>query len=198
MVVESLVETTISSEVPARDWDWDGLNRELGLLYPSDLGRDSFEGGFDVATVVERATADAHKAFDARIEELGEEILAQVERSVILSVIDNKWRDHLAEMDYLRQGIGLRAMGQRDPFSEFQREGFAMFQDMVDAVRLEAVRYLFHVRLAEPKTAPTRTAPNPTGKKAPTQAKAGGEVGRNEPCPCGSGQKYKRCHGAVS
>ena len=123
-------------------------------------------------------------------------MLRQVERSVMLSVIDNKWREHLSDMDYLRAGIGLRAMGQRDPLSEYQREAFDMFTEMVDAVKRDAVRYLFHVELAKPKTEPQRVEPGPVGP-APAKQAVSDKIGRNDPCPCGSGKKYKRCHGAA-
>jgi preprotein translocase subunit SecA len=125
--------------------------------------------------------------------EFGEPTMRQVERQIILSVIDNKWREHLSEMDYLRAGIGLRAMGQRDPLVEYQREAYLLFSDLVDSVKRDTVRYLYHVQIVEP--GPVKPAPQPLGptKSAPT---ANG-VGRNDPCPCGSGKKYKRCHGSV-
>ncbi len=121
----------------------------------------------------------------------------------MLSIIDNKWREHLAEMDYLRTGIYLRAMGQRDPVVEYQNEAFGMFEDLVATVKRDSVRYLFHVRIAEPQPAPqpkVQVAAASSGKGALVGAprEVSGKVGRNEPCPCGSGKKYKRCHGAVA
>jgi preprotein translocase subunit SecA len=126
---------------------------------------------------------------------LGADVLRQVEKSVTLSVIDNKWREQLAEMDYLRAGIGLRALGQRDPLVEYTNEAYSMFSELVDAVKREAVRYLFHVQLARPQAQPARTQPERTGPTRPVTV--GEKVGRNDPCPCGSGKKYKRCHGAA-
>ena len=112
---------------------------------------------------------------------------------MVLSVIDNKWREHLSEMDYLRAGIGLRAMGQRDPLVEYQREGYTLFSDLVDSVKRDTVKYLFHVQIA-PAPAATPASPN----LAPVPAgQVKGAPGRNDPCPCGSGKKYKRCHGAA-
>jgi preprotein translocase subunit SecA len=131
-----------------------------------------------------------------------------VEKSVMLSVIDNKWRDHLSEMDYLRAGIGLRAMGQRDPLTEYQREGFDLFQDMVESVKLDSVRYLFHVQLAQPTRSVSTTSSSQGVGPARVQADPSQperrqpvtttKIGRNDPCPCGSGKKYKKCHGAVA
>jgi len=195
-VIEDTVAANIDETVGPSNWDWDALNREVGIYYPSDLGPDSFSGRFDLAAVTELAIERARDEYAQREKELGSDVLRQVERSVMLSVIDNKWREHLADMDYLRAGIGLRAMGQRDPLTEYQREAFDMFADLVDAAKVDAVRYLFHVQMAQPETAPTRVAPVGEGPRGP--ARSGDTVGRNELCPCGSGKKYKRCHGAVA
>jgi preprotein translocase subunit SecA len=89
-------------------------------------------------------------------------------------------------------------MGQRDPLSEYQREGYDMFMDMVDSVKRDSVRYLFNVEVAQPKTEPQRVEANPTGGKGSQQPASSDKVGRNDPCPCGSGKKYKRCHGAAA
>ena len=119
---------------------------------------------------LDEAFADADAVYAAREEQFGADVMRQLERTVVLSVIDNKWREHLSEMDYLRAGIGLRAMGQRDPLTEYQREGFDMFTDMVEAVKRDSVKYLFHVELAQPKTQPQRVQAAPagsTGSKKP-------------------------------
>ncbi len=101
-------------------------------------------------------------------------------------------------MDYLRAGIGLRAMGQRDPLSEYQREAFDMFTEMVDTVKRDAVRYLYHVELAQPKTQPQRVEASKAGATGARKPAKSDKVGRNDPCPCGSGKKYKKCHGAAA
>ena len=193
-VVTDVVEAEISAEIPRSDWDWEALQRELTQVYPTELDPGKVTGG--VGEVVEHAVEEALAAYERREEDLGPEVLRQVERSVMLSVIDNKWREHLSDMDYLRAGIGLRAMGQRDPLTEYQREAYDMFTELVDAVKRDAVRYLFRVELAQPKTEPKRVEANPTGAKPATPA-VSDKVGRNDPCPCGSGKKYKRCHGAA-
>jgi preprotein translocase subunit SecA len=197
--IESVVSDVVESEfvpgVPQSDWDWDTLVRELTQYYPTEIDA-SKAGGLNADGVVDHVVEEALDAYARREEELGSEVLRQVERSVMLSVIDNKWREHLSEMDYLRAGIGLRAMGQRDPLSEYQREAFDMFTELVETVKRDAVRYLFHVELAKPKTEPQRVAANPTGggSKKPAVSE---KIGRNDACPCGSGKKYKRCHGAA-
>ncbi|MGH8873500.1 MAG: preprotein translocase subunit SecA [Acidimicrobiia bacterium] len=193
-VVTEVVETELSPEIPRSDWDWEALQRELTQVYSTQIDESKVSGGVD--TVVDHVVEEALAAYQRREEELGPEVLRQVERSVMLSVIDNKWREHLSEMDYLRAGIGLRAMGQRDPLSEYQREAYDMFTELVDSVKRDAVRYLFRVELAQPKTQPQRVEANASGAK-PTKQAVSAKIGRNDPCPCGSGKKYKRCHGAA-
>jgi preprotein translocase subunit SecA len=183
---------------PQADWDWDDLKRDLEQFYPTKIDVSQFEGSYDIDDVIDFAVDEALSRYQEREEELGKEVMPRVEKSVMLSVIDNKWREHLSEMDYLRAGIGLRAMGQRDPLSEYRREGYEMFMDMVDSIKRDSVRYLFHVEVAQPKTQPQRVEGNPTGGKGPKTPVSSEKVGRNDPCPCGSGKKYKRCHGAAA
>ena len=172
-------------------------------MYASEFTAESVDqsGGVAVIDVVEASLDEAHRIYEQREEEFGTDVMRQIERNVILSIIDNKWREHLAEMDYLRAGIGLRAMGQRDPLVEYQREGFDMFSEMVDAVKRESVRYLFHAQLAKreekPKIQVAAAGGQPSGSAGGAQAHSD-KVGRNDPCPCGSGKKYKRCHGAAA
>jgi preprotein translocase subunit SecA len=121
---------------------------------------------------------------------------------VLLSIIDTKWREHLYEMDYLQEGIGLRAYGARDPLVEYQREAFDMFGELKDAIQEDFVRYIYRVELIR-QDEPSRPRPQRVvtshgdGEEAaaPLQASTSGKVPRNAPCPCGSGRKYKKCHG---
>jgi preprotein translocase subunit SecA len=186
------------AEISRSEWDWDALKLELAQIYPTKVDKSQFSGGYDIDDVVDFVVDEAAARYQEREEELGEEILEKVEKSVMLSVIDNKWREHLSEMDYLRAGIGLRAMGQRDPLSEYQREGYDMFIGTVESVKRDAVRYLFNVEVAQPKTQPHRVEANPIGGKGPSKPVTSDKVGRNDPCPCGSGKKFKKCHGAVA
>ncbi|HLT95249.1 MAG TPA: preprotein translocase subunit SecA, partial [Acidimicrobiia bacterium] len=161
-VVGGVVEDTVG-DAPPSTWDWDELERELTQIYPSKIDRDTFSGS-SADDLADAAIEEALAVYEQREQELGEETLRQVERSVLLSVIDNKWRDHLSDMDYLRAGIGLRAMGQRDPLSEYQREAYDMFQDMIEVIKRDAVRYLFHVQIAQeadPATSTTVTSGAP-------------------------------------
>jgi len=193
-VIGDTVESVLTDEVSPSEWDWELLNKELGQFYKANLNRDEFDR-LNVEEVVEVAIEQARAAYAEREKELTSEVLRQYERQIALFVIDNKWREHLSEMDYLRSGIGLRAMGQRDPLVEYQREGFELFSELVDAVKRDSIKHLFHVQAPE-TAAPARRpeAAGPVGR--PQQAVSKGDVGRNDPCTCGSGKKYKRCHGA--
>jgi preprotein translocase subunit SecA len=204
-LIDDWIEDAISGvvgfhfeDVPKSEWDWDALKLDLNQFYPTKVDVSKFEGSYDVDNVIDFAVDEALARYEEREEELGKEVLERVEKSVMLSVIDNKWREHLSEMDYLRAGIGLRAMGQRDPLSEYQREGYDMFMDTVDSVKRDVVRYLFNVEVAQPKTQPQRVQANAMGVSAQKKPATSDKVGRNDPCPCGSGKKYKKCHGAVA
>ena len=154
-----------------------------------------------------RILEDVAAAYQKREQSLGSEVMRELERKVLLSVLDRKWREHLYEMDYLQEGIGLRAMAQRDPLVEYQREGFDLFTAMMDAIKEEIASYLFNIEVQvegnnkvqakgleqpeAPVAALKYTAADEDGVTRST------DVSRNGPCPCGSGKKFKRCHGAA-
>jgi preprotein translocase subunit SecA len=199
--VEDEVRLGISDELVPSAWDWDDLTLRLSQIYPTSLARDAvIERGVTVDEVVERFAEEAQEAYTAREREFGATLLRKLERTVVLSIVDTKWREHLAEMDYLRSGIGLRAMGQRDPLVEYQREAYDTFSEMVSSLKRDAIRYLFHAQMVEqPKRPDPVVRLQGTGGAAlKRQASAKDKVGRNDPCPCGSGKKYKKCHGAVA
>jgi preprotein translocase subunit SecA len=137
----------------ADDWDFDRLWTALKTLYPVSVTVDEIaeiagdRSSISAELLREQITSDAHHAYDAREEQLGEEVMREVERRVVLSVLDRKWREHLYEMDYLQEGIGLRAMAQRDPLVEYQREGFQLFEAMNESIKEESVGYLFNVQV---------------------------------------------------
>ncbi len=195
------VSLATNPELPPEDWDWEELTRRLGLMYPVSVRpEDLVRPGVDVSEIVDAVAADAQEAYTRRESEFGEPLLRKLERTVVLSIVDAKWREHLAEMDYLRSGIGLRAMGQRDPLVEYQREAFDMFTDMVAGIKHDSVRYLFNAQVVEQTARPDPVVrlQGTGGAALKRQATAKDKVGRNDPCPCGSGKKYKRCHGAVA
>jgi preprotein translocase subunit SecA len=200
-VVGDEVSMVVSDELAAEDWDWEELQKRLVRFYESSLGRaDVITSGVGAAEVAERFVDEAQEAYSRRTEEIGAALQRRLERTGVLSIIDSKWREHLAEMDYLRAGIGLRAMGQRDPLVEYQREGYDMFADMAAGIKEDTVRYLFHAQVVEQQARPDPVVrlQGTGGAALKRQAKAKDKIGRNDPCPCGSGKKYKRCHGAVA
>ncbi|MFG3421176.1 preprotein translocase subunit SecA [Micromonospora sp. NPDC049460] len=287
-VVEAYVRGA-TSEGYGEDWDLEQLWSSLKQLYPVGVTIEELEeeaggsrAGIDGDFLLARLKEDAHAAYDRREEQLGAEGTRELERMVLLQVIDRKWREHLYEMDYLQEGISLRAYAQRDPVVEYQREGFDMFATMMDGIKEETVGFLYNVEVQvnEPEpaaeevqlldkpveirakglgrspqqqglqysaptidgeagagavaveradeqapalgvgrpepaapAAPGTTAPaapqrpatglrgpavaaSAARRPAPGQAEAGNGPSRNAPCPCGSGRKYKRCHGA--
>ncbi|WP_456095293.1 preprotein translocase subunit SecA [Parenemella sanctibonifatiensis] len=145
---ERVVAQTVRAHTEgfSEDWDWQKIWDEVGRLYPVGLELDDYEGtDIPVEDLVEDFVEDALEAYDNREEDLGADVMRDLERQVLLTVLDRKWREHLYEMDYLREGIGLRAMAQRDPLVEYQREGGEMFNSMMEAFMEEVVEYLFHM-----------------------------------------------------
>ncbi|MEV0617049.1 preprotein translocase subunit SecA [Nonomuraea sp. NPDC050404] len=220
----------------AEEWDLDKLWKAFGELYPvSVTAEDVVEeaGGreeLSAELISEKIKADALAAYDRREEEFGAETMRDLERRVILSVLDRKWREHLYEMDYLREGIGMRAYAQKDPKIEYAREGYEMFAAMLEGIKEDSVGFLFNLEvevqenpiveeedaaIAETRSIIARglrgperpaeleySAPGEQGEVEHTKVRttsaeraAYGNVERNAPCPCGSGKKYKRCHG---
>jgi len=156
--VDTVVEQYVvaATEGFAEDWDLEQLWTNMGTLYPVTLSRAEYEERDDLERqgLVEDFQADAQAAYNLREETLGEEVMRELERRVLLTVLDRKWREHLYEMDYLREGIGLRAMAQRDPLIEYQREGGDMFNSMMSAFMEEVVGFVFHLEVeVEPSAA---------------------------------------------
>ena len=156
---EDVVEDTVAEMTEAGqafDWDWEAFEAQMAQIYPTKLGVGSFDHPEDLShdEVVEAYIEEANAAYEAREAELTPEVMRRLERTVVLSVIDNKWREHLALMDYLRGGIGLRAMGQRDPLVEYQREGYSFFQELVGTTKEDSIRYMYHVEVAQREAQP--------------------------------------------
>jgi preprotein translocase subunit SecA len=212
--VSGLVAEYCPQGVYPEEWDLDGLFKAIGQLYPTELDPETLDlEGLDHAEFENLLLDDAERAYKQREAEFGADLLHAFERRVLLTVLDRHWREHLYEMDYLQEGIGLRAIGQRDPLVEYQREGFDMFQAMQDSIKREAVAYVFNASIqvvdeeAERREMPTApptqlssavTEAEERAAAAQAQRQTGKKVGRNQPCPCGSGKKYKLCHGAAA
>ncbi len=218
-VQEFLVETVsayvagATNDGYAEDWDLDTLHTALKALYPISFTFDKLveevngKAGLDHDFLLTRVVDDAKGAYVAREEALGSEVMRELERKVLLQVLDRKWREHLYEMDYLQEGIGLRAMAQRDPLVEYQREGYDLFSAMMDSIAEEMIGFLFHVEVnvqsdgieAKGLATPPKQEQQLryTAADVDGNASESGGTSRNAPCPCGSGRKYKRCHGAA-
>ncbi|MEE6282722.1 preprotein translocase subunit SecA [Georgenia sp. MJ170] len=166
-VLKNLVSEFTVAPQP-ENWDLEGLWRELRLVYPVSITpEDIVEEAGNAARVtsamlLDELGSDIHLAYERREAELGGDVMRQLERRVLLSVLDRKWREHLYEMDYLKEGIGLRAMGQRDPLVEYQREGYQLFQAMNDAIKEETVRHLFTLEVKTPDEQAAATGQQPT------------------------------------
>jgi preprotein translocase subunit SecA len=200
-------------------WDLPGLERVLREEWSVDLPVASWVSeseAVEVDDIVERVQKAAKQVFEDKVALVGDENFTQFERMVLLQTIDSQWRDHLSALDYLRQGIHLRGYAQKQPKQEYKREAFQLFGQLLDSVKNDVTRILMNVRVqsaeqiseateqmeasAEQIANVTYTAPTETGEAEsvvdPATAVAEvPRVGRNDPCPCGSGKKYKHCHG---
>ena len=193
------------------DWDAEGLINEIRQVCPLPPELNTEEQVFDWSReqIQEILGAFAETVYQAREEDIGEEQLRTVERLLLLRAIDNHWVQHLTAMENLRTGVGLQAYGQRDPLVVYRSEGHKMFGDLQVAIENEVIHTIFHAQLTEQppqgtgrrnaapisKESPMKAINDPLRASAPTAN--GGKVGRNTSCPCGSGKKYKRCHGAA-
>jgi preprotein translocase subunit SecA len=219
--VADFVSDTLSAYVSmatsqgySEDWDLDTLWNALKTIYPISFTIDELvarvgsRSGLDAEFLTAAVIEDCQAAYAKREDSLGSEVMRELERKVLLSVLDRKWREHLYEMDYLQEGIGLRAMAQRDPLVEYQREGFDLFSAMMDAIKEEIAGFLFNIEVtveaASKEVSGVGLEAKPLSSSGlqytaadESGVKTTGDVSRNAQCPCGSGKKYKRCHGAA-
>ncbi len=229
--VDSLIEAHCAS-VAEDEWDLDGLAKELKTFWPNEITATQLADAGSTDRMYDVIMADASAFYAQREAELSPEVMRDVERQVMLRIIDQRWREHLEEMDYLQEGINLRAVGQKDPLTEWQREGFEMFGSMMKGIAQDFVRYVMHVQVVrQEEPAPvvqnvqqvsSDSVPTDGFAAAAQSAVAAGELDpsavapaeaprrqqtvvkdewsktpRNAPCPCGSGKKFKQCHGAA-
>jgi preprotein translocase subunit SecA len=240
-VVELLVAEYTAAEFE-EDWDIAELVKAMNDVFGTDMTEEEIRE--DLPELSREALVDdfeetAQEEYEERTKAWGDEVARQVERYVILQVVDQRWREHLENMDYLREGVHLRAMAQKDPLVEYRHEGHLMFEELSRLIRSEVVSLLFHAEVTAEDAAALEemqgfeedggyayeheslagaeaiAAAGATGNGAPATVAAGAvgagattvatkqrvasewdKVGRNDPCPCGSGKKYKKCHGA--
>jgi len=249
-LAEQILDATVENYAPRsadyEQWDLDALKREIERIFAIDTAPLEFDDR-TADEIRDELWAKILESYDQKEKLVGREILQRVERDIMLQIVDQQWKDHLYSLDHLKEGIGLRGYGQRDPLVEYKKESFELFQAMKDRIDEEIVRYLWWLRpilneeaaapvvrrpaqrrapliLNDPAAeaaassvfgAPRSSAPNTTAPSRSTGVqqppRVGGDdavqktirrdepkVGRNDPCPCGSGKKYKKCHGAAA
>jgi preprotein translocase subunit SecA len=188
------------------------MHGQFGL----DITQGKNDGGEPLRTIgrdalLEDLRAQVREAYDRREQDLSPELMRFLEKTFMLQVIDHHWKDHLLGMDHLRDGIGLRGYGQKDPLIEYKREGYDLFAGMMERIKSDTLDRLFHVQAVRNEGQPTAPPPPPIISRPPPPLilnrgeepvapqpvqRSDNKVGRNDPCPCGSGKKYKKCHGA--
>ena len=235
-VIDEALDTYCVTE-HKEDWDLEGLATALQALWPQKVESSDLEKHQDVNELYEAVMGNAIQFYESREQELTPDVMRQVEGQIMLRILDQRWRDHLYSMDYLKEGIHLRAMGQKNPLTEWQREGFEMFETMMDSVSEDFVKYVSHIEISDnPKTdnekntldqsqnvqysgtdeiasgtlaalssnkatgalmdnAPTVVEENKSVKQKTVVKSEFEKTGRNDPCPCGSGKKFKQCCG---
>ncbi|MAE03536.1 MAG: preprotein translocase subunit SecA [Porticoccaceae bacterium] len=225
-VRQDVADQCISNYLPPQSleeqWDIEGLEKALATEFTTPLPVQRWldeDSRLDEMTLREKITEALQSAYDSRYAHVGEQ-MREVERQIMLQVLDNLWKDHLASMDQLRQGIGLRAYAQKNPKQEYKRESFALFEDLLDNIKYETIRYLSHIevatqedmqRLEQKRRAEQSNRQYQHAEAAAMEKEAqsdveaaqqpiqrtGPKVGRNDACPCGSGKKYKQCCGKI-
>ena len=208
--VEEVVEATVDAYCPAdvfpEDWDLDQLVVAMTEIYPTTKTAAELQAVRDIAELQAICIEEALAAYEAKEVTVTPEVMRELERVVLLNITDTKWREHLYEMDYLQEGIHLRSYAQKDPITEYRREAYEMYQELTESIRADFVRYIYRVELVRPEAqqaAPTRVQDNRAevesgGRETANANQAvSDKTPRNAPCPCGSGKKYKKCHGAA-
>ena len=215
--VEDVVSATVQDSCPPdvfpEDWDLDALYTSLLEIYPVSITKDVAADADDAIELERLFIEDSLAMYDAKEEHVGADVMRELERVVLLNITDTKWREHLYEMDYLQEGIHLRALAQKDPITEYRREAYDMFQDLTASIQSDFVRYIYRVEFVQQDQPAQGPQPKRVQDNRAEVERAGGQAApsgtananqavsdktpRNAPCPCGSGKKYKKCHGAA-
>jgi preprotein translocase subunit SecA len=207
-MIEDLLDEIISIYCPeesySEEWDLQGLRDALSRQFSLGFDPSRVSEGMDRVSFKEDILKNIQTNYAKREKELGDPLMRHLEKIVMLQAIDTQWKDHLLAMDHLKEGIGLRGYGQKDPLVEYKKEGFDIFVDMGERIKAEVVDRLFKIQIAKEESLPDRFTLREIpkiqinrgdGEGASKPVTKGKKVGRNEPCPCGSGKKYKKCHG---
>ena len=196
-IIEKAVDMYTMQSKYAEEWDIAGLENYLcNLFLPKGALKIEDIESLDKDTLIDKLYNIGEEIYKDKEQEIGEETFREIERIILLQVVDSKWMDHIDAMDQLRQGIGLRAYGQEDPVMAYQIEGFDMFEEMNHSIQEDTIRYLFHVEIPDKMERKRVATSISTDKKSNEPIVKGKKIGRNDPCPCGSGKKYKKCCGA--
>ena len=197
--IENAVNQYLLDDEVHDDWNLAGLKDYLMGLITADSDfnytPDELEE-ISKADIIKQLTERADKIYEKREQEIGKEQLREVERVVLLKVVDEKWMAHIDDMEQLKRGIGLRSYGQKNPVVEYRMEGFEMFDAMVDSIREDTVRMLFTIQVRQQVPKRQQVLKASTSNRGFTARTRGKKIGPNDPCPCGSGKKYKKCCGA--
>jgi preprotein translocase subunit SecA len=201
---QSIAHAFSDEKVPPEEWDMKGLRDAVYRQFLVRLKADrSTMEGLTHDGLAELIFESAMKAYEEKEMDLGPDEFRGLERMVVLQVVDNLWKEHLLAMDHLKEGIGLRGYGQQDPLVVYKREGYDMFMEMIERIKEETIRFLFRIQVARPEKMAEKEKARQNkvayshggdGAQAPVR-RSQKKVGRNAPCPCGSGKKYKKCCG---
>ena len=206
-LAENLVDSIAEEKTYPEEWDYQRLNESVMRIFASVLDIRSEEtSGMTREKLLEKVLIRAKEVYARKEVEFGAEAMRYLERVIYLQTIDTLWKEHLLAMDHLKEGIGLRGYGQRNPLQEYQKEGYEMFTALISSIKEETIQKLFRVQIARPEEVtrfePVRRQPmvmshgaEAVEEKSQPVKRESKKVGRNDPCPCGSGKKYKRCHG---
>ncbi|MEA3547139.1 MAG: preprotein translocase subunit SecA [Thermodesulfobacteriota bacterium] len=210
----SLAEEFFDSQIPSVDWDWEAFSERMPAVFglESEFAEEE-RTDLDQEKLAEMIRQRVRSAYEAREQELGSETMRHLERVILLQIVDTHWKDHLLGMDHLKEGIGLRGYGQKNPLQEYKKEGFEMFMAMIDRMKEQTVSTLMRIQVAreeeverleeqqrqrrreEQDMLMSRSDQAAEERKPEPVKRTGKKIGRNAPCPCGSGKKYKRCCG---
>ncbi len=215
-LVDGLVGATVQERLPSEDWDWQSFDDQVAEMFNIALNWDkSDREDLDAETLRDKLRAEIDNAYSAQEERNRPETMRQLERMILLQMVDTHWKEHLLNMDHLKEGIGLRGYGQKDPLDEYKKEGYNLFLSMIERVKEQTVGTLMRVQIVQDdEVARLEEEQRRQREKELEMAKAAGagtedktpktvrrqeeKVGRNAPCPCGSGKKYKKCCGKLS
>lgn len=208
-LVDVVVSEFVEDKVPSEDWDWQGISEKAMNTFGFPLEWDeSAREDLNSEALTENLLNTVRERYEQREKELGEENMRHLERVILMQVVDTHWKEHLLNMDYLKEGIGLRGYGQKNPLDEYKKEGFEMFLDLIETVKQQTINTLFRIQLVQEdevaqleeeqrrKEQPMQMSHGKAGEDRKPVTREGEKVGRNAPCPCGSGKKYKRCCGS--